>query len=34
MWPTSGGDRTLTGTEAVLIANAIDTMLDLIIDYM
>lgn len=34
MWPTSGGERTLTGSEAVLVANAIETMLDLMLDYL
>lgn len=34
MWPTSGGERTLTGNEAVLVANAIETMIDLMLDYM
>lgn len=33
MWPTSGGERTLTGSEAVLVANAIETMIDLMLDY-
>lgn len=32
MWPTSRGDRTLGGTEAVLVAQAIAAMLDLIVE--
>lgn len=34
MWPTSSGDRTLLGSEAVLVANAIHTMVDLLVDFM
>lgn len=34
MWPTSEGDRTLHGSEAMLVANAVEIMLDLLIDYL
>jgi len=33
MWPTSDGDRTLQGSEAILLANTIDVMLDRLVDY-
>ncbi len=33
MWPTSEGERTLQGTEAVLVANAIATMVDVLIEF-
>jgi|GEM_PF-357762 len=34
MWPTSEGDRTLRGSEAVLLAAAIDTLLGPLVDYL
>ncbi len=34
MWPTSEGDRTLQGSEAVLLAAAIDTLLGPLVDYL
>lgn len=34
MWPTSEGDRTLRGSEAVLLATAIDTLLGPLVDYL
>lgn len=34
MWPTSNGDRTLDGAEAMLVASALDTMLDNLIDHL
>ena len=34
MWPTSEGDRTLQGSEAVLLATAIDTLLGPLVDYL
>jgi len=34
MWPTSDGDRTLRGPEAILLANTIDVMIDQLSDYV
>jgi hypothetical protein len=34
MWPTSEGDRTLQGSEAVLLAAAVDTLLGPLVDYL
>jgi len=34
MWPTSDGDRTLRGPEAILLANTIDVMIDQLSDYI
>ncbi len=34
MWPTSNGNRTLDGAEAVLIASALETMLDSLLDLL
>lgn len=34
MWPTSEGDRTPRGSEAILLAKAIDTMLGPLVDYL
>ncbi|HBJ35756.1 MAG TPA: hypothetical protein DDZ51_13625 [Planctomycetaceae bacterium] len=34
MWPTSDGNRTLRGAEAILLANTIDVMIDQLSDYI
>jgi hypothetical protein len=34
MWPTSDGNRTLRGAEAILLANTIDVMIDQLADYI
>jgi len=34
MWPTSDGNRTLRGAEAILLANTIDVMVDQLSDYI
>lgn len=34
MWPTSDGNRTLYGAEAILLANTIDVMVDQLFDYV
>lgn len=34
MWPTSEGDRTLRGSEAVVLATAVDTMLGSLVDHL
>lgn len=34
MWPTSEGDRTLRGSEAVVLAKAVDTLLSSLVDHL